>query len=389
MAFEEYSTSLILRNTRFLGALKKCQNLRKLSLQFPVQYLDDRVAAQNNFIPLKGFNNLTSLELYQFYGDEARLAKDIAGVLHQNLALRTLGLGLACDCDIDTFPEATILEGDCRLLEDICIEYGSRDKKPLELQTLRLGHGLCIRASTPNAGNFLEKLLRIRGLRKLHVFNGPVRFGSLDGDLENMEIDWILLKDCSALRQLSVSRLGDDVKEFLNGTAKSVHELIVTDSRGIRDGGGPIFEALNLQLSMLYTVEDGPDSSDSEDPWSDTDSSATDPPQTDPAQSDILETNPSETDVPHSSAASNETRPSRPDESVKTILDRLQDGGEHLKQLSISIDLDTQWVSSCHTFRARTALTILGAIFYSSTKLTISDSSVSGTQNLASRKMAK
>ena len=384
MAFEEYNTSLILRNTRFLGALKKCRNLRKLSLQFPVQYLDDRVAAQNNFIPLKGFNNLTSLELYQFYGDEARLAKDIAGVLHQNLALRTLGLGLACDCDIDTFPEATILEGDCGLLEDICMEYGSQDKKPLELQTLRLGHGLCIRASTPNAGNFLEKLLRIRGLKKLNVFNGPVRFGSLDGDLENMEVDWSLLKDCTTLRQLSVSRLGDDVKEFLNRTAKSVHELIVTDSRGIRDGGGRIFEALNLQLSMLYTLEDGPDSSDSEDSWSDTDSSATDPPQT-----DILETNPSERDVHHSSAASDETRPSRPDESVKTILDRLQDGGKHLKQLCISIDLDTQWVSSTHTFRARTSLTILAAIFYSPTKLTISDPSVSGTQNLASGKMAK
>src|SRR2546423_1474279 len=146
---DEYRQALILRKPELLGFFKNCQTLKQLSIQFASKHIEDRDHAFNCSIPLKGFRNLTALELYKFYGDEDLLVKDIAAVLIECPRLKTLGLAFACDCDCDEFPEAIVLEGDCEFLENLCVQYASRrGATPLALETLRLGLGMCLYGSS-------------------------------------------------------------------------------------------------------------------------------------------------------------------------------------------------------------------------------------------------
>ena len=328
---DEYRQALILRNPELLGLLKNCQTLKQLTIQFASQHLEDRDHAFNCSIPLKGFRDLTALELYKFYGDEDLLVKDIAGVLIECPRLKTLGLAFACDCDCDEFPEAIVLEGDCQFLENLCVQYASRrGATPLVLETLRLGLGMCLYASSsPAVGNFLTKLVNVSGLRTLHVFNGSIKYGSIDDDSQPMEIDWSLLDACKSLHQLSVTRLEDDVRLWLNNGGKSVQELMVSDHYSMYEDGLHEFDALTSHLSMLMTWEITVRKRNlaSGDAWSDTDSSISD--------SDAIDL-----DEDNSAATIPELDP-----STITVLDRLHDGGSHLTRLAICMDFETQWVS--------------------------------------------
>jgi hypothetical protein len=101
-SFEEsYGPARILKDTVVVTALKNCKSLKNVSIQFSSQYLDDRHAASNCSMPLKCFQNLTSLELFSFYAfrNKSQLVKDIASLLCRCPGLKTLGLGMACDCD--------------------------------------------------------------------------------------------------------------------------------------------------------------------------------------------------------------------------------------------------------------------------------------------------
>lgn len=337
-AFEDsYGPSLILRNPELLRTLKGCQTLRDLSLQFASQYLDDRVAARNCFTSLIGFRNLASLELYQLYGDEKYITMEIALVLSECPGLKILGLGWACDFDCIRLPEVLVLEDGSQFFERLCIAYESRGTAPLALHKLRLGEGVCPSRSTSNdtIGHF-ARLVNVSRLKVLHIYNGLIKYGSLDAKAELMRVNWALFHDCTSLHQLCISRIQDDVVEWLNEVAKSVQELIVTEHYGKYDRDLDNFTVLDLpHLSMIVTRECMvSDRVDDESSWETASSEFSE------SESSLPDTDfwgsPSESD----SSLSN----LRTDKSIISILDRLGRGASQLTKLSLCLDLETQWV---------------------------------------------
>jgi hypothetical protein len=318
----------MLRHPELLPTLRKSQTLRKLSIQFASQCLDEGAGAENAFVSLKGFSNLTSLELYGFYGDDTQLAKEISSVLRDLPTLKTLGLGMAYLCDPSGTSEVLILNGDPNFLEHLCLEYHSqRGAIPLALDTLRLGHGMFLYKEEPTStDNFLAKLVKIEGLKAFHIWNGWVRFTE-DEEEEALpwRVDTTLLKGCEILRQLSVTRLSSEVTKWLNGPGKSVEELKVTDHYSMYDGTLYNFNKLMLpHLTMLFTREVTVKARDSESEWSDIDIP--------------------DSDMDDSGLESKVSPTKHLDRSTITVLDRLYDGGSQLCRLGICFDFENHWV---------------------------------------------
>jgi hypothetical protein len=360
---DSYGPPLILRHPELLRILKESQTLKHVSIEFASQWLEDRIAARNCSITLKGFRNLTSLEVYHFYGDEERILKDLVSALVDSPHLQTLGLALACDCDCDALPEAVIMDFEFDFLENLCVEYGSRKPtSPLPLKTLKLGHGMyLLKSESTVIDNYLAKLVKISDLRTLHIFNGLMKWESIDEETESMEIEWSLFKECRSLHQLSVTRLEDDVRQWLNTVGNSVQELIVTEHIGIYDAMLENFSALNLpHLSMLFTTEKLRSKPDSEEEWSDTDSFDSQVNSQSVSQS---ASEPGSSEEESEDATDTDSKPASPlhvDRSIMTVLDRLHDGGSKLTMLSLELEFETQWVRSI-PFSCRTVLTIAGS----------------------------
>ncbi|KAF4626344.1 hypothetical protein G7Y89_g11813 [Cudoniella acicularis] len=124
------------------------------------------------------FQNLTSLELYNFHDGNA--ANSIAGVLLRSPNLKTLGLRLNCDIDTDNGPIADVLERrKCDFLERLCMIYAShKTAAPLALHTLRLRKGICLWPSdSPTVGNYLARLVEKPKIQCLHILNDDFKFG--------------------------------------------------------------------------------------------------------------------------------------------------------------------------------------------------------------------
>jgi hypothetical protein len=273
---------------------------------------------------LKGFKSLTSLELYQFYGEESQLLTGIANVLRDCPGLKKLGLGMACDFDCDGYPEVLVIDSDCDFLEKLCLRYGTHSP-PLALETLRLGNGLFIyKSSSPNVGNYLTKLVTVRDIKTLHIFNGLIHENDDWDDVAPMKVHWDFFAECTSLKQLSVSRLDKDVQQWLNAGGKSVQELFVTEHYSMYDELLDNFDLLKLpQLSMLFIREMTVRTLEHEDAWSDIDS----------LESDV------DLELPEL------TSQIMLDRSVITVLDRLYDQGANLTRLGLCVQLETQWVS--------------------------------------------
>jgi hypothetical protein len=134
-----------------------------------------------------------------------------------------------------------------------------------------------------------------------------------------------------------VTRLGDNVRVWLNTVGNSVQELIVTDHYGTYEAGLENFNALNLpNLSMLFTKEEYSPKPASEDEWSDIDSDGS---QVE-SYSDLSEGIATTTDLRVGSSLHVER-------SIRTVLDRLSDGGSKLTRLCLDLDFETQWVGQC------------------------------------------
>ncbi|KAE9375220.1 hypothetical protein N431DRAFT_402570 [Stipitochalara longipes BDJ] len=359
VSFEDsYGLSLILKDTVVVKALKNCKTLKNVSIQFSSQYLEDRPAASNCWMPLKCFQNLTSLELFSFYAfrNKVQLIKDIASLLCRCPGLKTLGLGMACDFDCDDLPESLIITDDC-FLEELCMFYESNgNAPPLALETLRLGHGMYLFGSLLSTNNdFLSKLVKFSGLKTLHIFNDFIKYGNEAEDRESMEIYWSLLNGCDSLHQLAISRLEPDVTDWLNSKGQSVQELIVTHHYTMYDDDLDEFDRLNLpNLTMLFASEGTVAKRDDDGIWTDTDSSDEDLTDAielglDSSDSGSSGGNPEENDSSDiESSGSNESNsqslPRNYDRSVITVLDRLHDGGAQLKELRICLDFESQWL---------------------------------------------
>jgi hypothetical protein len=186
-----------------------------------------------------------------------------------------------------------------------------------------------------------------------------------------MEVDWYQLDGCKSLRQLSVTRLEEDVLGWLNTDATFVQELIVTDHYGMYDDDLDNFRFLSLQqLSMLFIREMTIPKRNGDDIWSDTDSSVTDPSEVETMSgedsSSESETRPRARTSPEAETSSQAgtisesessleagTSYSEFDRSIITVLDRLSDNGAHLTRLGLSMDLETQWVSNSMTWLSK------------------------------------
>jgi len=359
----------MLSDPELLRMLKNSQTLRSLSILFESRSLEMLQDAEKCFMPLKGFRNLTSLELYNFYGTETQHVKDLANVLIDCTNLKTLGLGLLCDCDIQITPEIIILDEECEFLEQLCHYFASKGATPLHLQKLRLGTGMCLIDSTGSShedsshenssherNSFLAKLVDLNELKTLHVFNDLVKNG-LDDDVWGLEIDWSLLDGCTNLQQLSVSRFGEDVVAWVINNL-SIQELIITHHYGMYDKDLHNFSHLLLpHLRALFVREISTRKRNDENDWSDinlfdeesdsstsAESDANTSDSADSANSESSNTNDQDSD------SSSNSKITRLDKSTISVLDRIPDGGYNLEQLSLCLDLETQWVSLRSSF---------------------------------------
>ncbi|KAK0128119.1 hypothetical protein ONS95_000102 [Cadophora gregata] len=355
---EDHIPSTMLRDKTLINALLSCKSLAHLYISFDYQWTDEEEESLNCFFPVAEFRNLTSLELYHIGGNEAEEIKGITAALSSSPHLKTLGLGRGWRCDCDGTPEILLIRGEGDFLLDLCKRYHALGKPPLKLETLRLGHGVFPSTDKPDSSNFLAKLINMSGLKTLHLFNGLVR-GS-DGEDAYLLVDWRLFDACISLRQLAVSRLGLDLRIWLNTVRQSVEELIVTDHNTCYDSGLRQFDLLRLpKLSYIFTREVFVD----REPrlWSDTDlgsgSEAEDFWETDSELDSEVESE-EETglgsnsgSVSYELANSEDPKPEREPpvnpplrgSQTITVLDRLHDGGVNLKRLGICLDFSNSW----------------------------------------------
>lgn len=271
----------------------------------------DYTAACRCWIPLHGFKNLASLELYNFYGNFPSLIEDLVNVLADCPELKVLGLGMQNDDDFETPPDHLLVNHDTDFIEKLCLDYGSRDgTSPLSLDTLRLGRGVSLyKFDFKTDRAYLSKLVKLNGLRSVHLYNGSAQY---DEDDFTYDTDWFQLKDCKLLQQLSVTRFNENIRDLLNDYGNTIKELIITDPYSLYDEGLENFDLLeNTRFSMLFVQTKAPTLSDFDD-WAE-------------RLHDPYET-------------------ARRDAAVITVLDRLHDKGAQLTRLGLCLDLGRQWV---------------------------------------------
>lgn len=388
----EFNVALILSQEPLHTALMGHPTLTSLSIQFASQGIVEEALGLHCWMLLVGFKNLTSLELYHFYDRVPNAAGSIAGLLSNNQGIRKLGLAMGCETDAGGIPEILVAPPERDFLERLCKEYSHiRGVAPLHLDTLRLGHGLFLRASeSSDTGNYLQRLIKTESLKTIHVFNG-LFVSEDDEEPEELKTDWSLFGSCSSLRQLSASRLTADLRVWLGDGGKTVQEFIVTDHYGMYDTRLYRFDNLRLpQLSMLFVLEftvqkrvqgglssahvlidRGPQGSSTSEMESNSEAEsdlATDSggeEETDPgiqpiptAESQAGVDSESEQDSDENSDWENDTESSvrsdifahderffaahshQDESSTVTILDHLHDGGSKLTRLALSLNVD-------------------------------------------------
>jgi hypothetical protein len=320
-----YQPSLILQNPEILRILKSTASLQDVSIVFADEELMGFTDACRCWIPLHGFKNLASLELYNFYGNFPSLIEDLVNVLADCPELKVLGLGMQYDDGVEDPPGHLHVNPATDFIEKLCLDYEVRcGTSPLPLNTLRLGRGvLPSRFVFKTDRAYLKKLVKLNGLRNVHLYNGSAEY---EEDDFTYATDWFQLKDCNLLQQLSVTRFSEDIRDWLNDCGNTIKELIVTDLYSLFDEGLDNFDLLeNKCFSMLFVQTKTPTSSEFDDwaerlysPW----------------------------------------EMARRDAAVITVLDRLHDKGTQLTRLGLCLDLGRQWVRHPLVFCFRVSLTL-------------------------------
>jgi hypothetical protein len=223
---EESDPSLILQNDELLATLESAPNLRELTLQYCALNSHGPDDLYKRTTHLQGFKNLTLLEIYGFCGAYSDLVEDIANVLKDCPKLKRLGLGMHYEFDVTYVSpyihETLVDNGQWDFLEELCLRYGTLSS-PLTIETLRLGTGMFIHKSeSPDIGNYIEKLVNIRNVKTLHLYNGYTHPNGNWDEYAPSEVHWEFFAECASLRQLSVTRMDDDVRNWLNTSGKSV-----------------------------------------------------------------------------------------------------------------------------------------------------------------------
>ncbi|KAG4442905.1 hypothetical protein IFR05_001609 [Cadophora sp. M221] len=145
-----------------------------------------------------------------------------------------------------------------RFFESLCLRYESqKHSPPLKLRALRLGYSAFLNGPSSAAkGNYLTKLVSRTTLECLHICNGlTIDYADEGSDPLFLRTSWGLLEDCK-LRQLEVSRLEYDAREYLNGAGQSVEELFVVDDYPNDDPGLGHFDFVKLpNLTAFWASE--------------------------------------------------------------------------------------------------------------------------------------
>jgi hypothetical protein len=233
-----------------LSELKKHSGLKHLSLHMNEHCWPDKLNIPEFRIDARDFRNLSSFELHRIYGKGPLLADDIAQCLIGSPNLKVLALGLDSDVNTDTmFFDSLVLDHYENILKDLCHIYKDRyNGSPLALHTLRLGYGV-VPLETPDGNDqrYLNKLVETRGLRVLQIFNGLATSDggpeSSDDDSDGysaegmdnlpMKVNFELFEDCEALRSLSLTRLPEEGRIWLNDRRRStIQELTIEGFSG-------------------------------------------------------------------------------------------------------------------------------------------------------------
>lgn len=131
----------------------------------------------------------------------------MVSVLRSCPSLKLLGLSMAYEQSFEgSISEPFVANNFIDFIDRLCTDYGSQDHaSPLALESLRLGCGMCIYAGhrSDKESIYLNKLVQLESLRKLHIYNGSDRY---EADDDSIQIDWQQFQGCTSLRQLSVSR---------------------------------------------------------------------------------------------------------------------------------------------------------------------------------------
>jgi len=111
--------------------------------------------------------------------------------------------------------------------------------------------------SSDSAGNenYLSKLVKLVGLKSLHIWNGAIKREE-DDDWSVAEHEWSMLKECTALRHVEVMVLNDGVLKWLNHHCVLIEELVVTGHFNKEEGDVRAWDRLSLpKLTMLVVHE--------------------------------------------------------------------------------------------------------------------------------------
>jgi hypothetical protein len=258
----------ILTQFGILQALKLCTFLQNLSIQLDI---NGNLGGSFYFFPIKGLQNLSSVELYNLHKPKDALIRQLVNVLIRCPQLRTLGLSLSCECDDGWIPSVLLVyEMHVNFFERLCNEYSAkRGSKPLELQNVRLGYGLYIISKNMDGdgasdeeqkwcpGNFLAGFVKLDGLKTLHLYNGPSHhLGNGEHHEKPLDIAWSFFHDCASLRHFQITRLSSEAVEWLADHGNEIEELIVTDYYNIFDEELETLRKSQLpKLTMLFSRE--------------------------------------------------------------------------------------------------------------------------------------
>jgi len=121
--FSDETAARMIREWEIVETLKKSRSIKHITLRFAYNWGLDRQPAITCTVPLKGFRNLASLEMYHFfYDDKVRLLRDLASTLAYSPHLQTLGLGMACTLKYFKTPDIIIVQDELDFFERLCME---------------------------------------------------------------------------------------------------------------------------------------------------------------------------------------------------------------------------------------------------------------------------
>ncbi|KAM3084609.1 hypothetical protein ACMFMG_001287 [Clarireedia jacksonii] len=306
---------LILSKEGIFSELKKHVRLKHLSLHLTTEIWADQQGTPDLWVDVRKFHNLNSLEIYNIYGKGPLLVDEIAKCLIESPNLKALAIGLALELGRTIAPQSIDLAFNENILEELCHRYRDHyNGRPLALHTLRLGYGVApLEATGGNEQNYLSKLVKTCGLQVLQIFNGLTLSSdalSQNPQLKPMEVSFPLFEDCEALKSLSLTRLHEEGRSWLNDSRRStIQELIIEGHSGLDPIVNGLSGKLNLPLLSKLVVYENHDLC--------------------PAELAI------------------EPSPNYPTLTYRisrySIISRLENKGSQLTSLTLTIDLKLQW----------------------------------------------